>query len=258
MEGKKIISFNNKIKSIIIIGPTAIGKTKISLNLANKLNGEIVNTDAFAFYKNADIMVAKANKKEKKLINHHLLDFLDIDFNDFSVFDFDNLYKNTIKIIKKKSKIPIVVGGSNYYLEYILFDKRLENEEIKNKIIRKDQNLFINIDILNDKIKEIKSKLKDKYENLFTENVENELIKKGFENKIDLNFNKKDFKTNLKKKSTKEFYDKVGNRNLNKIIEFLDLLLSEYSIFLKANEINFKSSINNNKMRVIIKKNIRI
>lgn len=80
----------NKLKNKIffIIGPTASGKTWSSIELAKKVNGEILNTDAFSFYKNCDIMTAKATQEEQKVIKHHMISFLNIDDINYSVRNF--------------------------------------------------------------------------------------------------------------------------------------------------------------------------
>lgn len=110
---------------ICIVGPTAVGKTKLSIELAKKFNGEIVNADSTQIYKELDIATAKVTEKEKEGIMHYLLDIKNID-EDYTVYDYQ---KDAREIISKTKKPLIFVGGTGLYLKAVLYDYRFNEEE---------------------------------------------------------------------------------------------------------------------------------
>lgn len=120
---------------IIIAGPTASGKTKISIELAKKLNGEIVNADSMQVYKELNIGTAKITENEKENIPHHLFDFVD-KFNDFTVADYREVAYPLILDLIKQNKTPIIVGGTGFYINSLLYNFDYGNSS-KNEIIRK-------------------------------------------------------------------------------------------------------------------------
>jgi len=187
---KKIENYLENKRCLIILGPTGIGKTKISLELAKKLNSEIINTDAFSFYKNVEIMTAKASKEEKKIVKHHLIDFLEIDDVDFSVSNFQKFFDESINQIYDANKIPIIVGGSNYYIDYVLFDKRINIVNVNNydrkedlKHIDQKLSLFVDREKLKDLITALKNHITIKFsiDNLEKSCTNIDLINKGQE-----------------------------------------------------------------------------
>ena len=97
-------------KLIIIAGPTAVGKSAAAVELAKKIDGEIVSADSMQVYRNMDIGTAKISKKEMKGIPHHLLDILDPE-EEFNVSVFQKLANDAIKDINARSKIPVLTGG---------------------------------------------------------------------------------------------------------------------------------------------------
>ena len=109
----------SKIRVIAIVGPTACGKTKLSIELAKRLNGEIVSADSMQIYKTMDIGTAKPSRKEMQEVPHHLIDFLDID-KEFSVADYVRLARNCIFEINNRGKVPFVVGGTGLYVDSLL------------------------------------------------------------------------------------------------------------------------------------------
>lgn len=141
-------------KVIVIVGPTAVGKTKLSIELAKKLNGEIINADSTQVYKSLDIATAKVTEEEKEDIIHHLIDIKNID-EDYTVYDYQKDCRLKIEEIEKKGKIPIIVGGTGLYIKSALYDYRfnneetintyenLSNEELYNKLIKIDSNTDI-------------------------------------------------------------------------------------------------------------------
>lgn len=106
---------------IIIIGPTAVGKSALGIELALKLNGEVISGDSIQVYKKLDIGSAKITPEEQKGVRHHLIDILD-PADSFTVADFQALTHKLITSIKDNEKVPIVVGGTGLYIRSILDD----------------------------------------------------------------------------------------------------------------------------------------
>ena len=113
---------------ICICGPTAVGKTKLSIELAKKYNAEIINFDSVQIYKGMDIVSAKVKESEKENIPHHLLDIKDY-YEDYSVYDYQLDSRSIIDKILKDNKNIIMVGGTALYLKASLFDYRFNKEE---------------------------------------------------------------------------------------------------------------------------------
>ena len=114
-------------KIIVIVGPTGVGKTKLSVELAKRLNGEIVNADSMQVYKNLNIGTAKIKDEEKEGIIHHLFDICDVNDN-YTIYNYQQDARRVIEEIKKKNKVPIFVGGSGLYIKAALYDYQLSNE----------------------------------------------------------------------------------------------------------------------------------
>ena len=112
--------------SIIILGPTASGKTDISINLAKQLNAEIINADCMQIYKELDIGTAKASIEEQDGIKHHLLDFVE-PTQEFSVSEYRDLALPIIENLIKENKVPIIVGGTGFYVQSLLLDNNYGN-----------------------------------------------------------------------------------------------------------------------------------
>ena len=113
---------------ICIAGPTGVGKTKLSIELAKHLNGEVINADSTQVYKGLDIATAKVTEKEKEGIPHHLFDIKDIT-EDYTVFDYQKDCRAKIEEIQKKGKTPILVGGTGLYIKSALYDYKFNQEE---------------------------------------------------------------------------------------------------------------------------------
>jgi tRNA dimethylallyltransferase len=124
-------------KVLFIIGPTAIGKSKLAIELAKKLNGEIISADSMQVYIGMDIGTAKPSKEELEEIPHHLINILSPD-KLWSVLDFVNNAKRLIEEIVERGKLPIVVGGTGLYLNALIeghsFPEIQKNTEIRNKL----------------------------------------------------------------------------------------------------------------------------
>ena len=109
---------------VFLLGTTGVGKSKLSLDLAERLNGEIVNADSMQVYGgNLGVMTAKPTMEERARVPHHLYDVVDMHTKDFNVNKYLSLALPAIADIHSRHKLPIVVGGTNYYIEGLLFDK---------------------------------------------------------------------------------------------------------------------------------------
>lgn len=128
---------NNKIKLIAVVGPTASGKTSLSVELAKKLGGEIVSADSMQLYKGINIASAAATKEEKQGVPHYMLEFLELG-TAYSVADYVNRAKEIIFDINSRGKIPILVGGTGLYVnsltEGITFSEQKADEETRKRL----------------------------------------------------------------------------------------------------------------------------
>ena len=138
---------------ICVVGPTAVGKTKLSVELAKKYNGVVINCDAMQVYKDLNIGTAKASKEEQEGIKHELLDFVPV-IDDYTVFDYQ---KDARRLIEEyKDGNIIFVGGTGLYLRAALYDYQfkeenkdynsyddLSNEEVYQLALNKDKNIDI-------------------------------------------------------------------------------------------------------------------
>lgn len=106
---------------IILTGPTAVGKTELSLKLAEAVNGEIISADSMQVYRRMDIGTAKIKPEEMRGIPHHLIDVLD-PREDFDVVAFKAMAKEALADIYSRRKIPIVAGGTGFYIQALLYD----------------------------------------------------------------------------------------------------------------------------------------
>ncbi|MBT2642354.1 tRNA (adenosine(37)-N6)-dimethylallyltransferase MiaA [Bacillus sp. ISL-41] len=110
-----------KQKLIVLIGPTAVGKTKLSIELAKKFNGEIISGDSMQIYKGMDIGTAKITQEEMEGIPHHLIDIKEPD-ESFSTAEFQELVRMKIDEISSRGKMPMIVGGTGLYIQSVIFD----------------------------------------------------------------------------------------------------------------------------------------
>ena len=113
----------NKRKLIVLTGPTAVGKTKLSIALAKAVNGEIISADSMQVYKYMDIGSAKIKPEEMCGIKHYLVDCLDPqDPESFNVTRFQQMAKDAMEEIYAKGKVPILVGGTGFYIQSVVYD----------------------------------------------------------------------------------------------------------------------------------------
>ncbi|MDM5155895.1 tRNA (adenosine(37)-N6)-dimethylallyltransferase MiaA [Bacillus sp. DX1.1] len=114
-------------KVAVIIGPTAVGKTKLSIDLAKELNGEIISGDSMQIYRTMDIGTAKVTKEEMEGIPHYMIDIKDPE-DSFSVAEFQELVRGHIREITERGKLPIIIGGTGLYIQSVLYDYQFTDQ----------------------------------------------------------------------------------------------------------------------------------
>lgn len=124
---------DNKI--ICVVGPTASGKTALSLEIAKAVNGEIICADSMQIYKYFDIGTAKPTEDEVSQVTHHLFDFIEPS-EDFSVAKYVKLAENVINDIKNRGKVPIIVGGTGLYVNSLINGNDFAKNDIDNQELR--------------------------------------------------------------------------------------------------------------------------
>ena len=112
---------------IVIVGPTGVGKTKLSINLAKKYNAEVINVDSTQIYKEINIGTAKVTKEETEGIKHHLIDICNLN-DEYTVYDYQKDARKIIDDLQKQNKNIIIVGGSGLYLSALLYDYKFSEE----------------------------------------------------------------------------------------------------------------------------------
>lgn len=141
---------------IVVVGPTGVGKTKMSVELAKRFNAEIINADSMQVYKGLNIGTAKVTEEEKENIAHHLFDICDVE-DMYTVCEYQKDGRKKIEELENQGKNIIIVGGTGLYIKALLYDYRfkteeelddysyLTNEEIMNKIKKYDSKCDIHI-----------------------------------------------------------------------------------------------------------------
>ncbi len=130
---------SEKPKLYVIAGPTAVGKSAVAVRLAKLIDGEVISADSIQVYRGMDIGSAKITKEEMQGVPHHLIDILDI-HDEYNVARFKDMAKTAVKGIYGRGRIPIICGGTGFYVQSVIYDIDFENEdhlksaEIKNKL----------------------------------------------------------------------------------------------------------------------------
>lgn len=143
-------------KLVVLTGPTAVGKTSLSINLAKAINGEIISADCMQVYKRMDIGTAKIMPDEMDGVVHHLIDVIE-PTEDFHVVRFKEMVLSAMEEIYSKGKIPIICGGTGFYIQAILYDIQFSEQEIDQEY-RDSLEEFAEIngnEALHDRLKEV-------------------------------------------------------------------------------------------------------
>lgn len=146
---KSIIMFNSKILEkgdlmiIAVVGPTGVGKTKMSIELAKKYNAEVISCDSMQIYKKMDIGTAKVTKEEMSGVIHHMIDIKDVS-EDYSVFDYQKDARKILDKLLANNKNVIIVGGTGLYLKALLY-----NYEFKENNNKQDFSSYTNEKLYN-------------------------------------------------------------------------------------------------------------
>ncbi len=114
---------------VILTGPTAVGKTQLSINLAKAINGEIISADCMQVYKYMDIGTAKISKDEMQGVKHYMIDVVDPG-DDFHVVKFKEMVLEAMDEIYAKGKIPIICGGTGFYIQAVLYDIQFTEQTV--------------------------------------------------------------------------------------------------------------------------------
>ncbi len=122
-----------KTKVIVVVGPTASGKTALGIHLAKKFGGEIISADSMQIYKGMNIATAKPTKEEQESIPHHLIDFLDVK-TEYSVAKFCSDAKKTVNVITNAGNIPIIVGGTGLYIDSFINNTTFLEDNNKSEV----------------------------------------------------------------------------------------------------------------------------
>ncbi len=109
---------------ICILGPTGVGKTKLSIELAKKYNAEVINADSVQVYKGLDIGSAKIKDSEMEGISHHLLSYVDVSY-DYTIYDYQKDGRKVLDDLLNKNKNVVIVGGTGLYIKALLYDYKL-------------------------------------------------------------------------------------------------------------------------------------
>lgn len=191
---------------IVITGPTAVGKTKLSIELAKKLNGEIINADAMQVYKGLNIGTAKVTEKEKENIPHHLFDIKEVE-EEYSIYNYQKDCRKVIDNILRRNKTPILVGGTGLYIKAALYDYKLSEEKANNT-----------------------------YDNLKTEEIYKELLKLDKDINIDKNNRRRLIRA---LNYYKENNTSISNNKTNKLLYdtlFIGLTTDREILYKKINQ----------------------
>ena len=161
---------------IVIVGPTASGKTGAAIELAQRIDGEIIAADSRTIYKGMDIGTAKPSMKERGGILHYGFDLVEPD-EHFTVFDWKKYAEDKIEEIKKKGKYPIVVGGTGLYIDSLIFNYRFgehkigakdrkkmrpgyvvygikwDMEDLRGRILQREQKMFTNPELMSETVR---------------------------------------------------------------------------------------------------------
>lgn len=147
---------------VIIVGPTASGKTGLAIRLAKKFDGEVISADSRTIYRGMTVGTAKPTAEEMDGVPHHLLDLIDPN-ERFTLWDFQRLAKEKVYEIRQRDKTPFLVGGSGLYVDSIIFDYEITSQVLDTSMRQKLQEMTIDNLIM--MIKEQRLELPNNYKN---------------------------------------------------------------------------------------------
>ena len=212
-----------------LLGPTGIGKSFVSLYLGQLYKNVIINTDAFSLYKEASIMTAKVSKEDQNKVQHKMIDILDLFNINYNQYLFKKDALTEINLIFKNNQIPLIVGGTNYFIECLLFN--YNNISDNNNNINNNEEKYNPIEIMinDEKIKHMK--LNDNTNSIYLLDE----IKK-IQNEVNINNNNKD---ECYIKLNEYLNNKINKGEINKsdILYILSVLDEKYSLFYNENDI---------------------
>lgn len=128
---------------VILTGPTAVGKTELSIRLAKTINGEIISADALQVYREMDIGTAKVTREEMDGVKHYLIDVIEPE-DEFNVAVFKGMAESAIKEIYQKGKVPIITGGTGFYIQAVLFNIDFDSDDDNNQEYRRKFQQLVN------------------------------------------------------------------------------------------------------------------
>ena len=135
------MDIQNKIKFIVLAGPTAVGKTEFAIEIAKRLDGEIVNCDSMQIYKHMDIGSAKPTKEERREVPHHLVDFIN-PTEEFSVAKYQKYARECIFDISRRGKVSILSGGTGLYIDSVIYDMDFSNKPVGGIFNKRREELY--------------------------------------------------------------------------------------------------------------------
>lgn len=130
-----------KTKLAAIVGPTAVGKSALSIEAALRLGGEILSCDSMQVYRGMDIGTAKVSRRERAMVPHHLIDIADVN-EDFNVARYQALARKTIEEVQARGKLPILVGGTGLYYQAVVDNYQFYPMESRQKVRQKWHNMI--------------------------------------------------------------------------------------------------------------------
>lgn len=130
-----------RLKLAAIVGPTAVGKSGLSIEVASRLGGEILSCDSMQVYRGMDIGTAKVSRREQDTVPHHLIDIADVN-EDFNVARYQALARIIIQDVNKRGKLPILVGGTGLYYQSVVDDYQFYPIESRQKVRQKWHNMI--------------------------------------------------------------------------------------------------------------------
>eukprot|EP00794_Sanderia_malayensis_P013768 gene13768-15210_t len=128
---------------IVILGSTGVGKSKLGIDLAKRINGEVISADSMQLYKGLDIITAKVTAEEQQECRHHMINVVS-PLDKFNVVDFRNMALPIISNLHASKKVPVIVGGTNYYIESLLWDMLICNDVKEDCNNRVEENVCAN------------------------------------------------------------------------------------------------------------------